>query len=64
MMILNLLESLAKQLVMAKLNMAFLSSLKNRAKLSGGSIGGAMGAIAPPYGLKKIFFLDIYIVKN
>ena len=23
---------------------------------SGGSIGGAMGAIAPPYGLKKYFF--------
>ena len=33
MMILNLSESLAKQHVMAKLNMAYLSSLKNRAKL-------------------------------
>ena len=33
MMILNLSESLAKPLVMAKLNMAYLSSLKNRAKL-------------------------------
>ena len=33
MMILNLSESLAKPLVMAKLNMACLSSLKNRAKL-------------------------------
>ena len=32
-MILNLSESLAKPLVMAKLNMAYLSSLKNRAKL-------------------------------
>ena len=32
MMILNLSESLAKPLVMAKLNMAYLSSLKNRAK--------------------------------
>ena len=31
MMILNLSESLAKPLVMAKLNMAYLSSLKNRA---------------------------------
>ena len=33
MVILNLSESLAKPLVMAKLNMAYLSSLKNRAKL-------------------------------
>ena len=33
MIILNLSESLAKPLVMAKLNMAYLSSLKNRAKL-------------------------------
>ena len=33
MMILNLSESLAKPLVMAKLNMAYLSSLKNRAVL-------------------------------
>ena len=33
MMILNLSESLAKPLFMAKLNMAYLSSLKNRAKL-------------------------------
>ena len=33
MMILNLSESLAKPLAMAKLNMAYLSSLKNRAKL-------------------------------
>ena len=33
MMILNLSESLAKPLVMAKLNMAYLSSLKKRAKL-------------------------------
>ena len=33
MMILNLSESLAKPLVLAKLNMAYLSSLKNRAKL-------------------------------
>ena len=33
MMILNLSESLAKPLVMAKVNMAYLSSLKNRAKL-------------------------------
>ena len=33
MMILNLSKSLAKPLVMAKLNMAYLSSLKNRAKL-------------------------------
>ena len=33
MMILNLSESLAKPIVMAKLNMAYLSSLKNRAKL-------------------------------
>ena len=33
MMILNLSESLAKLLVMAKLNMPYLSSLKNRAKL-------------------------------
>ena len=33
MMILNLSESLAKPLVMAKLNMAYLTSLKNRAKL-------------------------------
>ena len=33
MMILNLSESLAKPLVMAKLNMAYLSSLRNRAKL-------------------------------
>ena len=33
MMILNLSESLAKPLVMGKLNMAYLSSLKNRAKL-------------------------------
>ena len=32
-MILNSSESLAKPLVMAKLNMAYLSSLKNRAKL-------------------------------
>ena len=32
-MILNLSKSLAKPLVMAKLNMAYLSSLKNRAKL-------------------------------
>ena len=32
--------------------------------LSGGSIGGAMGAIAPPpYGFKKIFFLNIFTVK-
>ena len=33
MMILNLSKTLAKPLVMAKLNMAYLSSLKNRAKL-------------------------------
>ena len=33
MMILNLSESLAKPLVMAKLNMAYLSNLKKRAKL-------------------------------
>ena len=33
MIILNLSKSLAKPLVMAKLNMAYLSSLKNRAKL-------------------------------
>ena len=33
MIILNFSESLAKPLVMAKLNMAYLSSLKNRAKL-------------------------------
>ena len=33
MMILNLSESVAQPLVMAKLNMAYLSSLKNRAKL-------------------------------
>ena len=33
MIILNLSESLAKPLVMAKLNTAYLSSLKNRAKL-------------------------------
>ena len=33
MVILNLSESFAKPLVMAKLNMAYLSSLKNRAKL-------------------------------
>ena len=33
MVILNLSESLAKPLVMAKLNLAYLSSLKNRAKL-------------------------------
>ena len=32
-MILNLSESLAKPHVLAKLNMAYLSSLKNRAKL-------------------------------
>ena len=43
--ILNLSESLAKPLVMAKLNMAYLSSLKNRAKLlyemgRGGRMGG------------------------
>ena len=29
---------------------------------SGGSIGGAMGAIAPPYGLKKKLFFNICIV--
>ena len=38
MMILNLSESLAKPLVMAKLNMAYLSSLKNRAKLLSSSL--------------------------
>ena len=28
---------------------------------SGGSIGGAMGAIAPPYGLKKNIFFSLYL---
>ena len=37
-MILNLSESLAKPLVMAKLNMAYLSSSKNRAKLLSSSL--------------------------
>ena len=38
MVILNLSESLAKPLVMAKLNMAYLSSFKNRAKLLSSSL--------------------------
>ena len=38
MMILNLSESLAKPLVMVKLNMAYLSSLKNPAKLLSSSL--------------------------
>ena len=57
MVILNLSESLAKLLVMAKLNMAFLSSLKNLAKLLlsswcqdlGYSVARAPGT--PPYHL-------------
>ena len=38
MVILNLSESLAKPLVMAKLNVAYLSSFKNRAKLLSSSL--------------------------
>ena len=47
MMILNLSKSLAKPLVMAKLNMAYLSSLKNRAKLLLSSLPVSPSHFAP-----------------
>ena len=47
MMILNSSKSLAKPLVMAKLNMAYLSSLKNRAKLLLSSLPVSPSHFAP-----------------